>query len=307
MNKCFKDFDHEIRLTASQREDAKRKYDNVCKTVHKKYYSDIKYDGSTKFLFGSYKLNTNIRPITLDQDVDVLFKIPREVYERFDDYDSNGQSALLDEIRKELQKRFSTTEAIKAWGKVILVQFSDGHHNIELLPAYERKDKTFEIPNTEDGGRWEIFDPRSRINQINQSDEDSDGYTKQLIRAIKRWRNNVATLKLESYNIEDSVIAYIDSNPSYTSLDLSERILEFFKCIKVQIRDSSNLSHIETAISRAEKAIDYEKDERLRKASEEWRKIFGDEFPLLNDPNNEPRKESDRSIQEPHRPYLAYI
>ena len=73
MEKQFKNFNKNIRLTDKQEEDAKTKYDGVCKSLHNYYYPNKKYNGSTKFLFGSYKKRTNIRPITKEQDVDVLF------------------------------------------------------------------------------------------------------------------------------------------------------------------------------------------------------------------------------------------
>jgi len=55
MKKQFKNFNKNIRLTDKQEEDAKTKYDGVCKSLHNYYYPNKKYDGSTKFLFGSYK------------------------------------------------------------------------------------------------------------------------------------------------------------------------------------------------------------------------------------------------------------
>lgn len=56
----------------------------VCKTLHKFYYPDSEYNGSTKFLFGSYKTKTNVHPMITDQDVDVLFKITKDTFDRFD-------------------------------------------------------------------------------------------------------------------------------------------------------------------------------------------------------------------------------
>lgn len=76
-----------------------------------------------KYLFGSYKTKTNVRPLTEDQDVDVLFKIPQSTYDKFDKYESNGQAALLQEVRNILKEKYTTTDTIKAWGKVVLVQF----------------------------------------------------------------------------------------------------------------------------------------------------------------------------------------
>lgn len=112
----FKSFCEKIRLTDAQEEDAKTKYNGVCKKLHDSYYTDS-YTGSTKLLLGSYKTKTNVRPLSEDQDVDVLFKIPEETFKKFYQYQSNGQSALLQEIRNFLNEKFSTTEEIRAWGE----------------------------------------------------------------------------------------------------------------------------------------------------------------------------------------------
>ena len=62
IQKQFDAFCEKIRLTEKQEEDAKKKYDGVCETIHNYYYEENKYDGATKFLFGSYKKKTNITP-----------------------------------------------------------------------------------------------------------------------------------------------------------------------------------------------------------------------------------------------------
>ena len=127
------------------------------------------------------KKNTNIRPISENQDVDVLFKIPKETFDKFDNYKSNGQSVLLQEIKNILKKTFPTTEKISAWGKVILVKTKNGTRNIELLPAYEMENSKFKIPNSENGGSWEIFDPRVDMEKINKSNNKTNGLTKKVV------------------------------------------------------------------------------------------------------------------------------
>ena len=69
----FRKFGENIKLTTAQYDDAKTKYDNVCRTLHNHYYPKSEYNGSTKLLIGSYGKETAIRP---PGDVDVIFKIP---------------------------------------------------------------------------------------------------------------------------------------------------------------------------------------------------------------------------------------
>src|SRR5690606_24768365 len=67
-------------------------------------------------------------------DVDILFLMPASVYYRYDQYQGNGQSALLQDVRRVLQERYPTTEKIRGDGQVVVVPFSNGY-TVELLPA----------------------------------------------------------------------------------------------------------------------------------------------------------------------------
>ena len=132
MDKNFTTFIENITLTQAQSDDAKKKYTGVCEKLYDAYYTDD-YDEGKKYLFGSYKTKTNVRPLTSDQDVDVLFKIPQETFDKYEAYESNGQEALLQEVRDILKEKYTTTDKIKAWGKVVLVNFSEGHHNVDCF------------------------------------------------------------------------------------------------------------------------------------------------------------------------------
>jgi len=269
----FEQFYENIKLTPSQREDAKKKYDGVCKKLHDYYYPKLEYTGATKLLIGSYGKHTNIRP---PRDVDVLFIMPDEKFDQYNDSESNGQSQLLQDIKAILSEKYSTTDKIKGWGKVVLIQFSDGTHNVELLPAWERSNGKFTIPNTEKGGYWEVLDPRAEIQKIDDSDKDTEGKTRALIRMIKKWSEN-CTVKLKSFQIEKRVLDFLGG---YEHKDKSYSILvrDFFNYFSSSPDDELK-SHLETALNRANKACNFESEGKLDKATQEWKKIFGDDFP----------------------------
>lgn len=104
MDKNFTTFIENITLTQTQSDDAKKKYTGVCEKLYDAYYTGD-YDESKKYLFGSYKTKTNVRPLTSDQDVDVLFEIPQETFDKYEAYESNGQEALLQEVRDILKEK----------------------------------------------------------------------------------------------------------------------------------------------------------------------------------------------------------
>lgn len=298
MKKQFVTFNSNIRLTENQESDAKTKYDGVCRTLHNSYYSSV-YNAKTKFLFGSYKKKTNIRPIVKEQDVDVLFYMPDSEFEKYDNYKGNGQSALLATIRAVLKDTYTTTDRIKAWGKVVLVEFSENKHNIELLPAWKNSDGTFKIPNTENGGSWETFNPRDDIEVFQTSNTNTDRQTATLSRMIKSWKRNTTSVTLKPFKIEQYVIDFLDKNYDI-NIKMSKVSQMFFEYLLEHI-DIYNKSHVETALNRSNKAIKYEDDEKYDKACSEWKKIFGDLFPKWN------RSVKLKSIDENYSKHEAYI
>lgn len=276
MQKYFEKFYENISLTLTQRRDAITKYREVCKTLHSKYYDTEDYR-KTRFLFGSYKKKTAIRPMEEDQDIDVLFKMPHEKFEEYEDNLSNPQSQVLQDVKEILKEKYSTSEKVKAWGKVILVKTSDGKHNIELLPAWEQEDGSFIIPNSEDSGSWETFDPRREIKRFEDSNEMTSCLTRTLSKMIKKWAREVASLSIKSYEIENFVIDFL-SHEDFQDLSYSYLIKNFFSFLNNNIEEGDK-SYVKTALERSEKAIIYEEEENFEQANEEWRKIFGVEFP----------------------------
>jgi len=272
INDQFIKFYENIKLTSLQRDDAITKYTGVCKKLHDFYYPTIEYNGNTKLLFGSYGKQTHIRPA---RDIDVIFIMPPEKFNQYDDNQSNCQSQLLQDIKKILEEKYPDTP-IKAFGKVVVLEFADTKHDVELLPAWENENGTFKIPNSENGGSWEQWDPRSGIKKIKDSDTDT-GKTKTLIRMIKKWSEN-CTVKLKSYQIENKVLDFFSFNDC-TEKEYTEIVKSFFDYFHNTETDENIKSYLATALSRVKKACDFERDEKFDEAIAEWRKIFGDDFP----------------------------
>ncbi|MEK7451167.1 MAG: nucleotidyltransferase [Patescibacteria group bacterium] len=282
----FDQFLLNIKLTSDQLDDAKTKYDGVCKKIHDNYFSTL-YDGSTKLLIGSYGKGTNIRPA---RDVDVIFKLPSSEYKQ----SSNGynyQSYLLQKIKGILQDKYPDSD-IKGDGPVVVVNFSNDHF-IEVVPAIELTNDKFYIPITTDGGHWKLDDPRALYKLVNDSDNDTGGNTRNLIRMIKKWQE-FCDVPIKSLVIEIRavvfLIAYEHKNKSSTYYDWMVR--DYLKELIEKINNTYTLpgltekinygdawkSKAESAYARAVKACEFEAIKDETSATEEWKKIFGDDF-----------------------------
>lgn len=272
-NDQFLKYYEKIKLTPSQREDAVIKHTGVCKKLHDHYYPDNKYTGNTRLLIGSYGKHTHIRPA---RDIDVIFMMPPDKFEQYDDNQSNGQSQLLQNIKKILEEKYPDTP-IKAFGKVVVLEFADTKHNVELLPAWENEDRTFTIANSEKGGYWEQWDPRSEIKNINDSDSKT-GNTRSLIRMIKKWSEN-CTANLKSYEIENMTLDFL-AHDDHSGKDYPILVRDCFDYFHKDTSDENLKSHLSTALNRSQKACDFEKNNKIDDATTEWKKVFGDDFPM---------------------------
>jgi Second Messenger Oligonucleotide or Dinucleotide Synthetase domain len=284
----FERFLANIRITTSDREDASRKTNGVAGKLHSHYYFSS-YDGSTKLLIGSYGKGTPVRP---PRDVDILFMMPYAEYQRHDSYFGNGQSKLLQDIKAILQERYPTTDKIRGDGQVVVVPFSGGH-TVELLPAWGTTGGQYVIPNTHGGGSWKTVDHRAEIWNVDNSDNRSNGNTRNLIKMIKVWQAecNVPikslVLELRSVNFL-SAWKYYDKGAVYYDWMvrdfLSELITKASSSCAIPGLDEKCyygdawLSRAQSAYQRAAKACQFESENNDFAAALEWRKIFGNQY-----------------------------
>jgi len=177
----FNTFLSNLELTSTQIDDAKTKYNGVCTCLHDNYFR-TSYTGSSKLLVGSYGKNTAIAPPT---DIDVLFCMPSSEFTRYDSYNGNGQSQLLQDIKNKLLVKYPST-SMRADGQVVMVNFVS--YNLDVVPAFETQNGSYLIPNTTSGGSWKLTNPNAEMSSITESNQRSKGNTVKLIKMVKAWR-----------------------------------------------------------------------------------------------------------------------
>jgi hypothetical protein len=284
----FNKFLSNIQLTSTQIQDAKTKYNGVCKKLHNHYYASS-YDGSTKLLVGSYGKNTAIAPPT---DIDVLFIMPYEKFDRYNSYSANGQSQLLQDIKNILLERYPDTY-MRGDGQVVMVNFVS--YNVEVIPCFSLNGHYY-IPDTHSGGSWKETSPKSEMDDITNSNKRSKGNTVKLIKMIKAWKY-YCSAPIKSFVIELGAVNFLKMWNHYdkSSVYYDWMIRDFFRELLEYVKDSCKIpginekisygdeweSKARTALTIAEKACAFEseKDNRAyRSATQEWKKIFGDRF-----------------------------
>ena len=175
VSKRFSTFLANIKLTQAQYDAGSARRESVVDVLNSHYWDSNSKTANSKFV-GSWGKFTQIRP---PRDVDVLFKLPYSVYNRFQNRTGNRQSQLLQEIKGVLATSFPST-AVKGDGPVVKVPFSS--YNVELIPAFLLDNDQYYVCMTDNGGYYKTADYDAESETIRDSNQQSNDNTRHLIR-----------------------------------------------------------------------------------------------------------------------------
>lgn len=284
----FDAFLRNLSLTTNQKENGASMRESAVKALNIAYYNSSDKTAHSIFV-GSWGKATRIRP---PRDVDVLFELPTEVYNRFEKRSGNKQSQLLQEIRDKLKAEFPLTK-IKGDGPVVLAPFTTG--TVELVPAFKLSNGQYYIAMTDGNGRYKTADYKAEIEKVSTSNSATNNNTRDLVRMAKCWQAH-CNVPLKSFHIEIVAMSFLDGwehrGKSSTWYDWMMR--DFFKYLvdrantfvfapgtgEIMYIGDAWKSRAESARDRAKKACEYEPNYPVT-AGEEWQKIFGTDIPKV--------------------------
>lgn len=207
---------------------------NITRRLNTDFWSTTS-DTSHSLYVGSYGRNTAISGFS---DVDLIFQLPYSVYEKYNNYSGNGQSALLQSVKASIERTYSTTN-IRADGQVIQVPFTDGII-FEVVPAFNNNDESFTFPNANDGGSWKTTNPRPEIKAIRDRNAATNGNLVPLCRMMRDWKNKWS-VPIGGLLIDTLAYQFIETwayrDKSYVYYDYMCR--DFFKWMAAQDENQS--------------------------------------------------------------------
>lgn len=191
---------------------------NRCSTVTKAVNKEF-WNGSTdmshSFYVGSYGRHTAINT----SDIDILMKLPKSEYERYDSLKGNGQSRLLQGVKKAIQETYGRSE-VHADGQIIIINFSD-EMIFEILPAFEEinfiGEVIFTYPDSNKGGKWKSTDPKAEINAMAEKNKLSQGLFYDTCQHMRYIRDNYYSSYSLSGIVIDTFIYHEMGNWHWTS------------------------------------------------------------------------------------------
>ncbi len=285
----FTTFMDNLALTDSQVADGITKFKGVVKTLNQAYWNS---DSETEhaFYIGSWAKKTHIRP---PRDVDLYFLLPIEMYNRFEQYKGNKQSAILQEVKSKLLASYPLSD-IKGDGPVVLAGFWT--FNVEIVPAfvYDANDRSYYVCDTKDGGKYKMTKPLHEVDAIEFADKRNNYNVRSLVRMLKCWQA-YCSVPLKSFYLELLAIDFFDQwaykDRGYFYYDWMCR--DFFAWLITKANSFVIApgtyetmwigdvwqSKAESAYKRAVKACEHEYNSREGDAGDEWQKIFGTYIP----------------------------
>ena len=245
--------------------------------------------GITRFFrTGSFGSGTSIRG---HSDVDYFASIPREKLKA----DSN---ATLRAVRNALAARFSYT-AVTIKSPAVFVPFGTTRsESTEVVPAYfvgrANGYAAYEIPDG--AGGWMVTSPEAHNAYVAAVDATLGSEVRPLVRFVKAWKcyNRVP---VSSFYLELWVASYASGGDSIVySVDVTNVLRGLSASSLAAIQDpmgisgyiypgltavqrTATLTKLSRAVTRAEKALDAEQDEKTRNAFYWWNLVFGERFP----------------------------
>lgn len=290
VNQIFKDFCINLRMADSTVEKIRLRYRQITKRINLDYYNLIS-DTENSLYVGSYGRGTDI----FTSDIDLIVKLPYEKYVQYDNYQGNGQSALLQDVRNVLKKTYSTSH-LRADGQVIVISFDDGIR-FEIVPAFINKDqKSYTYPNTNNGGSWGGTNPRAEKEAINKLNNETNKNLKRLCRMTRAWKNN-CSVPITGYLIDTLAYKFLKDweykNESFLYYDWMTR--DFFKYLmdlnesqeywivpgsNNKVYKEGNFQYkAKLAYNKSLEAISKLNDGYEYTAKGLWREIYGSKFP----------------------------
>lgn len=160
------------------------RYKNITRRLNTDFWSTTS-DTSHSLYVGSYGRNTAIRGFS---DLDMIFQLPASLYTTYDNYSGNGQSALLQAVKRSIEKTYSTT-SIRADGQVIVVPFTDGIF-FEVVPVFINNVNSFTYPDANNGGCWRTTNPKPEIAAIRERNTACNNNLIRLCRMMRAWKRH---------------------------------------------------------------------------------------------------------------------
>lgn len=224
-------------------------------------------------------------------DVDYMASMPASSLRK-------NSSASLSNLRAALARRFPNTGVRTSCPAVIVPFGTDAKETTEVTPAFLSEDsgdfKVYGIPDC--SGGWMNASPDAHNDYVRSVDRSVSHKAKPLVRFIKAWKY-FQSVPISSFYLELRVAKYASAKSSIVyPIDIKNIFAHLDVIGLAQIRDPKDISgyispcksendlrsaksKVSTALSRATKAREAERNDKIKEAFDWWNLLFAYQFP----------------------------
>ena len=286
----FGDFFQNCQIPPEKISSISYRYKRITKQLNIDFYNSTS-EVDHSYYVGSYGRDTASNKIS---DLDIIYVLPYSVYAKYNEYTGNGQSSLLQEVKKSIQKTYSTSDSFGD-GQVVGINFDDGIQ-FEIVPVFINDNGSYTYPDSNGGGCWRTTDPIPEINSVKDINNNTNKNLKKICRMMRHFvkKNDVP---MGGMLIDTLAARFIKdweySNKSFLYYDWLFR--DFFYYLSTQDSTQSTFRSIgsnrgmnrsgvferkaKTAYENALAAIEHAANGYDYSAKLKWREIFGTAFP----------------------------
>ncbi|HHT7224992.1 TPA: nucleotide-binding domain-containing protein [Bacillus cereus] len=270
-------------------EDIDTKFRTITKRLNMSYYDGSTSDEEHGYKVGSLGRKTAINGVS---DMDMLFVLPKSKFKQYDEYKGNGQSALLQDVKAQIRKRYPNESIIvRGDGQVVVLTFSN--YEVEICPAFENSDGSYKYPDSNNGGTWKRTDPMVEIGESEYMIDYTNRHFMYICQMVRAWKNNIG-FKMGGLLIDTLIHKFFKKYPTYATATFEDYLALFkdlFLYLKGQSKEQKywqslgSKQHVydksKAFIDKAERAYNNIKDltEESEGLYEKLQEIFGIKFP----------------------------
>jgi hypothetical protein len=286
----FETFKNNYNITAELIGSISYRYKRITRQLNSDFWSANSETAHSLYV-GSYGRDTAAKGIS---DLDIAFELPNALYHQYNQHQGNGQSALLQVVKKSMQNTYPSSDTVGD-GQVVVIKFTDGI-KFEVLPVFVNKDsQSFTYPNANNGGSWKICNPRAEIAAVSRRSDETNRNLKYLCRMMRVWAG-YCSVPMSGLLIDTLAYQFLENfqyrDKSFLYHDFMAR--DYFNYLHGQDQNQTNWrapgsgsyvyrtgvfeNKARSAFLRAEEAIAYN-DDHTWSRRQKWREIFGPLYP----------------------------
>lgn len=207
-------------ISKKKRKVISSRYQTVTKAINDEFWG-TQSETKHSFYVGSYGRRTAVKT----SDIDILVELPKDEYYRFDNVKGNGQSRLLQAVKKAI-KRYYPESKIKADGQIVNIDFSD-RIKFEILPAFKETNfwgnetGRYIYADTNNGGNWMPTNPKIEQIAMREKNKESNGLLFDTCRHFREIRDTHFRKYHLSGIVIDSFVYHFIEEWSYVDRSIS--------------------------------------------------------------------------------------